>query len=61
MKTVMRHSFHHPIPIIRIATSAQLMQASARHNALNGGRLHGASALRHVPLSNDLASLPEDS
>jgi hypothetical protein len=37
------------------------MQASARHNALNGGRLHGASALRHVPLSNDLASLPEDS
>jgi hypothetical protein len=37
------------------------MQAGARHNALNGRRLHGASALRDDPLSNDLASLPEDS
>jgi hypothetical protein len=36
------------------------MQAGARHNALNGRRLHGASALRNVPLSYDLASLPED-
>jgi hypothetical protein len=39
-----------------------LMMAGARHNALTGRRLHGASALRrHVPLSNDFASLPEDS
>jgi hypothetical protein len=44
-----------------MATSAQLMLASARDDALNGRRLHGASAIGHVPLSNDFASLPEDS
>jgi hypothetical protein len=41
-KIVMRHSFYHPIPIIRMATSAQLMLAGPRHNVLNGRRLHGA-------------------
>ncbi len=47
---------------IRMATSAYLMMAGARHNALTGRRLHGASGpRRHVPLSNDFASLPEDS
>jgi hypothetical protein len=44
-----------------MAKAAQVMLAGARHNALNGRRLHGASALRHVPLSNDFASLPEES
>jgi hypothetical protein len=43
-KIVMRHSFYHPIPVIRVATSAQVTLAGARHNALKGrGRFSSSS------------------